>query len=390
MDTSLPLPLHVAVELDGAGRHPAAWRRADSRAEHLFSPAHWAALARAADGAGVGLLLLADEFSVHSAGAGLVRGRLEAPALAARLALETGSIGLVPVGTVTHTEPFHVAKSVASLDHVSHGRAGWEVAVSRGQAGTALVGRGVEQDEASLWAEAGEAVEVARRLWDSWEDDAEIRDVATGRFVDRDRLHYVDFVGEHFSVKGPSITPRSPQGQPLVVVRADGEGSVHLAARQADVVRIAAPTPEAAAQARQRVHDAVRGAGRDPGTVTVLLDVEVLTAPTQAQADAELAELDRWASHRPRTLSHTGTAETLAQLLDEVRRAGAADGVTLVPLALPSGLDRLAQQVLPALRAAGAAAPPPPPGGTLRERFGLTRPGSAYAPGSTSTPGAAA
>lgn len=207
MDTCL----HVAVELDGAGRHPAAWRRADSRAEHLFSPAHWAALARTADAAGAALLLLTDEFSAHSAGAGLVRGRLEAPALAARLALETAAVGLVPLATVTHTEPFHVAKAIASLDHASSGRAGWEVSVSRTPAGTGLVGRAPVQDEASLWAEATEAVEVARLLWDSWEDDAEIRDVATGRFVDRDKLHYVDFVGAHFSVKGPSITPRSPR-----------------------------------------------------------------------------------------------------------------------------------------------------------------------------------
>lgn len=138
------------------------------------------------------------------------------------------------------------------------------------------------------------------------------------------------------------------------------------------------------------MRQAVQAAGRDPDTVTVLLDVEVLTAATFEQGLVERAELDRWAPHQPRTLAHTGTVETLADLLGEVQQARAADGVTLVPLALPSGMDQVAAHVLPALRAAGVAAPAATPGTTLRDRFGLSRPPSAYAPGTTSTPGAAA
>ena len=107
-----------------------------------------------------------------------------------------------------------MAKNIAALDLVSAGRAGWHVRVST-TAGAALrFGRRGAPDDAVAHAEADDAVEVAARLWDSWEDDAVIRDVATGRYIDRGKIHYIDFDGAHFSVRGPSITPRSPRGSP--------------------------------------------------------------------------------------------------------------------------------------------------------------------------------
>ncbi|MGZ4553137.1 MAG: LLM class flavin-dependent oxidoreductase, partial [Mycobacteriaceae bacterium] len=133
--------LHLALELDGAGRHPASWRRTDSRAEELFDAAYWVDLVQLADAGGVDLVLLADSFLAQSGGSGVTRGRLDAVAVAARVALESSTVGLVPTTTVTHTEPFHVAKAITALDHASHGRAGWEVAVSETAAETALVGR---------------------------------------------------------------------------------------------------------------------------------------------------------------------------------------------------------------------------------------------------------
>ena len=146
-------------------------------------------------------------------------GRPDAVLVAARVAPVTRHIGLIPVATVTHTEPFHISKAIATLDFISHGRAGWQVRVSGSPHEAALFGRR-DVAGADLFDEADDAVEVVRRLWDSWEDDAVIRDVATGRFVDRDKLHYIDFAGKYFSVKGPSITPRPPQGQPVVAALA--------------------------------------------------------------------------------------------------------------------------------------------------------------------------
>ena len=210
----------VAVDLYGTGIHPQSWRRPDSRAEDLFTAGYWTGLLGQADSAGVDLAFVGDTFAIATTGHADQRGQLDAVAIAARAVASTERIGLVPTVTVTHTEPFHVSKAIASLDHASLGRAGWQVDVSAGQAQANLFGRKEAQDAESLWAEAADAIEVVSLLWDSWEDDAEIRDVATGRFIDRDKLHYIDFEGTHFSVKGPSITPRSPQGQSLIVIGA--------------------------------------------------------------------------------------------------------------------------------------------------------------------------
>ena len=189
-----------------------------------------------------------------------VRGRLDAVLIAARIAPRTHRIGLVPTATVTHTEPFHVSKSIATLDYVSTGRAGVRVQLSARPDVAAHFGRrelprlsiatiddpAAQQQIGEYFAEAADYVEVLRRLWDSWEDDAEIRDIATGRFIDRDKLHYIDFEGRWFSVKGPSITPRPPQGQPIVAALGHGGASYELIAGSADVGFV---TPHDAAQA---------------------------------------------------------------------------------------------------------------------------------------------
>ncbi|WP_415973077.1 LLM class flavin-dependent oxidoreductase [Rhodococcus sp. 077-4] len=345
----------VAIDLRGTGAHPQAWRRPDSRAEEVFTAGFWIDQLQAADRAGIDLAFLGDSFATRT---------LEAAAIAARAAALTEHIGLVPTITVTHTEPFHISKQIASLDFASYGRAGWHVEVTPGAGQAALFGRKAEQDNVSLWHEADEAVEVVTRLWDSWEDDAEIRDAATGRFIDRDKLHYIDFEGENFSVKGPSITPRSPQGQPLVSVRADSPESNAVAATRADIIRIAAATVEDATHTAARIRRAIVAAGRDPAQVFVLLDIETLVSGTAA---AELAQLDKWAGEArvPESVQYVGDATGLNLLLGSIEAAG-LDGVTLVPLALPSGL-----QALPATDART--------GTTLRERLGLARPISRYA-----------
>ena len=139
----------------------------------------------------------------------------------------TRRIGLVPTAVPTHTEPFHLASAFATLDYVSNGRAGWRPQVSGRQSEAAHVGfhtfepfeptelgePAVDRLVRDLFHEATDAVKVVRRLWDSWEDDAIIKDKPTGRYIDRDKLHYVDFEGRFFSVKGPAIVPRPPQGR---------------------------------------------------------------------------------------------------------------------------------------------------------------------------------
>ncbi|MFI9403898.1 LLM class flavin-dependent oxidoreductase [Nocardia sp. NPDC052316] len=363
----------LAVELAGTGIHPASWRRDDSRAEDLFTGAYWVDAVTAAEKAGVDAVFVPDSFGLQPGGPGATRGRLDAVAIAARVAAATRRIGLIPQGAVTHTEPFHLAKAVQSLDFASLGRAGWEVTVSEGVEQARAFGRKDAQDAASLWHEADEAIEVVTRLWDSWEDDAEIRDVPTGRFIDRDKLHYIDFTGDNFSVKGPSITPRSPQGQSIVAVRAHDDASTGVAVQRADLIRVAAADLDTARAVRTALRTAVRAADRDPDVVRVLLDVELHLADSSDSAHREVAQLDRWTDPGiPTGLRHIGTPATLRELLGTVDASGAADGVVLRPLAVPATVDRLA----PLARKPASAS-------TLRERLGLPRPVSRYADSST-------
>lgn len=223
--------MHLAVALDGAGWHPAAWREPDARPHELFSARYWVDVVGEAERGLLDFVTVEDSLAPQSSlddgfddRTDQVRGRLDAVLVASRVAPRTANIGLVPTAVATHTEPFHLSKAIATLDYVSTGRAGIRPQIAPRLSEAAHFGRrefppgAPDGHVAGLLEEAADYVEVLRRLWDSWEDDAEIRDVATGRFIDRDKLHYIDFTGRWFSVKGPSITPRPPQGQPPVEI----------------------------------------------------------------------------------------------------------------------------------------------------------------------------
>ncbi|MEW9556057.1 LLM class flavin-dependent oxidoreductase [Nonomuraea sp. NPDC050783] len=385
------MTLHLAVALDGAGWHPAAWRESPA---DVFSAPYWAGLVAEAERGLLDLVTIEDALALQSTlpdgpddRTDQVRGRFDAVLLAARLAPLTRGIGLVPTATTTHTEPFHVAIGIATLDHVSGGRAGWRPRISAGATEARHFGRrefppldqvlnrpggadlSADPHVRDLFAEAGDAVEVARRLWDSWEDDAEIRDLPTGRFIDRDKLHYIDFAGRFFSVKGPSITPRSPQGQPVVTALAHARLPYEFAARAADVVYV---TPHSAEQARAIVEE-VRGLSPD---IKIFADLLVFLGADAARRKARLDELDG-AELASDAAIFTGTPAELAEVLLEWRRAG-VQGFRLRPGVLPYDLERIARDLTAELRARGAfrhayeAA-------TLRGLLGLPRPASRYA-----------
>jgi alkanesulfonate monooxygenase SsuD/methylene tetrahydromethanopterin reductase-like flavin-dependent oxidoreductase (luciferase family) len=159
-------------------------------------------------------------------------GPLDPLLVAARLAARTETIGIVAAAPTTTTEPFHVSTAVATVDVVSGGRAGWLAGTLPRAAADGLVTWPVPED---VLGDAREHVTAVRGLWDTWEDGAEIRDGATDRFIDRERLHHLDYAGEHLAVRGPSITPRPPQGHPPILVRDPALAAV------ADVLLVADP-----------------------------------------------------------------------------------------------------------------------------------------------------
>ncbi len=385
MPDSLSL-LHLAVALDGAGWHPAAWREADARPADLFDARYWADLVAEAERGSLDFVTIEDSLTLQSDDlvepddrTDRVRGRLDAVLISARIAPRTQRIGLIPTAIVTHTEPFHVSKSIATLDYVSTGRAGVRVQVSGRRDVAAHFGRRDLRQISEYFAEAADYVEVLRRLWDSWADDAEIRDVATGRFIDRDKLHYVDFEGRWFSVKGPSITPRPPQGQPIVATLGHGGVSYELIAGSVDVGFV---TPHDAAQAADiagEIRALQWAAGRSRDTVHIFGDVMVFLDHTPQAAQSRRRRLDDLAGveYRSDADIFVGTPAQLADVLQEWHAAGLS-GFRLRPAALPHDLVQITEGLVPELRRRGLFRTAYR-ADTLRGLLGLAHPANRYA-----------
>ncbi|CAM5391332.1 LLM class flavin-dependent oxidoreductase OS=Streptomyces tendae OX=1932 GN=GUR47_34190 PE=3 SV=1 [Streptomyces tendae] len=309
-------------------------------------------------------------------GDSLARPGPDALSVLSRVAPATRRVGLVPTVTTTHTEPFHVQAAVATLDWVSRGRAGWRIEVSTTEGEARLFGRRHAAPADALWQEAGEVADVAARLWDSWEDDAEIRDVATGRFVDRDKLHHVDFTGSAFSVKGPSIVPRPPQGHPVRVVDATDRAARAVAARYADVALVRTALPDRAAAARAELRASAAAHGRDPDDLRVLaaLDVDL----GDGEYAAEPGHGGGGPRVTPRGPQYRGGPVDLAELIASWHRDGTVDGFHLTPAEPRRDLERLVNGTVSLLQHRGLFRTFYP-GSTLRDHLGLARPANQYA-----------
>jgi alkanesulfonate monooxygenase SsuD/methylene tetrahydromethanopterin reductase-like flavin-dependent oxidoreductase (luciferase family) len=394
-----PTPLHLAVALNGAGWHPAAWREPAAQPERLFTAGYWTELARQAEGGLLDFLTIEDALNLQSddhfeadSRTDRVRGLLDAVLIAARVAPATRHIGFVPTAITYHTEPFHLSKAIATLDYVSTGRAGIRVQVGARADTAAHFGRReveplrrdaltdpeVQRLITDRFDEAADYVEVLRRLWDSWEDEAEIRDVATGRFIDRDKLHYIDFEGRWFSVKGPSITPRPPQGQPVVAALGHGSVPYQLIARSADVGFV---TPRDAAHAAEIVAEIRAGqasVGREGQTVHVFGELVVFIDDTEGAAVARKQRLDERAGteYRSDAQIYAGTAAGLADLLQDWQ-AGGLVGFRLRPGALPHDLTQITEKLVPELQRRGLFRTAYE-ADTLRGLLGLGHPANRY------------
>nr|WP_203672197.1 MULTISPECIES: LLM class flavin-dependent oxidoreductase [unclassified Streptomyces] len=392
--------MHLAVALDGAGWHSAAWRAPQARPRDLLTAGYWADLVTEAERGLLDFVTFEDALGLQSSRftepddrTDQVRGRLDAVLIAARVAPLTRHIGLVPTVVTTHTEPFHISKAIATLDYVSTGRAGLRVQVSARQSEAAHFGRRtfpplriedldtpeVRELTAELFEEAADHVEAVRRLWDSWEDDAEIRDTSTGRFVDRDKLHYVDFEGRHFSVKGPSITPRPPQGQPVVTALAHQSVPFQLVGRSTDIGYVAPHDPGHARAISDEIRAAQAAAGRSDEPLHIFGDLVVFLDDDAAAAADRKTRLDDLAGY-PYTSDakiFTGSPAQLADLLLEWQQAGLS-GFRLRPGVIGHDLPAITRGLVPELQRRGAFRRVYE-ADTLRGLLGLSRPANRYA-----------
>jgi alkanesulfonate monooxygenase SsuD/methylene tetrahydromethanopterin reductase-like flavin-dependent oxidoreductase (luciferase family) len=372
--------LHIGIALSGAGWHPGAWAEPGTRPSELLSARYWADQVAEARRGLLDFVTIEDSYRLNAPeneptkrpplrAPDPVRGRLDAIMIAARVAPLVPGIGLLPAAITTLTEPFLVSTQIATLDFISGGRAGWLAQVPMHDDDAAYVGpRTVPTGSAAL-AEADDHIEVVRRLWDSWEDGAEIRDAATNRFIDRDRIHPIDFEGAHFKIKGPSITPRPPQGQPIVAMLGDDLEAREVADRRADIVLLRAGDERS-----------LRANASESTGPHVFADLVVFLDGDRERAVERQQRLDARlpATKQDGRFVFTGTPGELAETLIDWGELGLT-GFRLQPAVIPHDLEAVTRGLVPVLQQRGVYRRTYE-ASTLRGLLGLTRPANRYAP----------
>lgn len=349
---------------------PHAARQAHDAGFDPLDPAHLITLAQKLDRAGFTFLAIDDGLGAVS-GAG---SRTEAFTTASFLATKTRGIGLLATANTSYAEPYNLARLAASLDHVTHGRAGWTVTTGVSDPADGNHSRRAETTNAH-YERATETLSVARKLWDSWEDDAFVRDKRTGVFVDGEKIHAIHHKGALFDVKGPLNVARPPQGQVVVAHHVVDRLSAVFAATAADIALIRAADQDKAVALREEIVAAAAASGRNPLSLVLVAEISPVVAPSETAARLLANELPAGAGIRlvgnPRDV-----AERVGTLAD-----GGFDGVVVAPPVLPSQSDAFIDLVVPELFKRGRLKDAPE-GASLRERLGLPRPANIFERGS--------
>ncbi|WP_032392534.1 LLM class flavin-dependent oxidoreductase [Rhodococcoides fascians] len=282
--------MHLNAFLYGCGHHSAAWRHPDSRVEDLGNIAYYEELAQLAERGKFDAVFFADGHSVRDpAGAGT--WFLEPITALSAMARATTHIGLVTTVSSTFYTPFHAARMLASLDHISGGRAGWNVVTSMFDAEARNHGMDAIPAREERYARAEEFVDTALALWDSWDADALTLD-RTGMYADPAKVHSIDHDGKHFRVDGPLTVPWSPQGRPVLFqAGASGPGR-DLAAKYAEAIYAVAYDLVAAQSYYEDVKSRIDSAGRDSATVGIMPGLVTYIGSTMDEARRKKAELD--------------------------------------------------------------------------------------------------
>jgi FMN-dependent oxidoreductase (nitrilotriacetate monooxygenase family) len=434
-----------AFVLHPPGHHVAGWRYPDSNATGVMSLDYYRELAGICEGGKLDFMFLADELAVwdkyqsgldHS-----VTVRPEPLTLLSALIGSTSRLGLAATVSTTYHEPFNVARSLASLDHLSGGRAAWNLVTSAIEEEAYNFGKTRHMEHDERYERAREFWQVACKLWDSWDDDALVMNKETAIFADREKVRHIDHKGKHFSVRGPLNVPRPPQGHPVVFQAGASPAGRALATELADVTFVGAGAIEEAKKLYGELKRQVAGFGRDPDGFKVMPGVMPFIGRTLEEAEekeAKLLELvvprlgidilSHWLGHdvsqypldgplpalpsvenyngnRTRyqqihavaerdslTIAQSakrlvkargiwdvkGTPAMIADQMEAWFREGAADGFVVMSAYLPGSLRDFATLVVPELQRRGVFRTEYT-GKTLRENLGLARPPSLYA-----------
>jgi N-acetyl-S-(2-succino)cysteine monooxygenase len=435
--------MKLGLFMHSGGHHIAAWRAPGVADGSTLSLQHHIEIAQAGERGCFDFLFTADTNAVFF-GDDLQKLRrtaetlrLEPITLLSALAAVTEHIGLICTATTTYLDPFHVARQFSSLDHLSQGRAGWNLVTSSAPAEAANFSHDAHPDYTYRYERAAEFAKVVMGLWDSWEDDAVTENREDGIFYDPDKLHRLDHRGEHFSVRGPLTIHRSPQGRPVIVQAGQSEQGRALAAETAEVIFTVQQSFEDAQAFYADIKSRAAAAGRAPGEILVMPGLLPVIGKTRQEAEEKLADInalihpevgiDRLsnilgvdlsdypldgplpeippgteqqgrqkvvidlARRTGMTISELymavtgvrghrvvcGTAVEIADSMAAWVDGGAADGFNIMSLTYPTELDDFVDQVIPILQQRGLFRTEYE-GSTLRENLGLPVPGNRW------------
>lgn len=428
-----------------AGNHIASWRHPDSHADAGANFQRFVDMARTAERGLFDMLFSADTASAWTAeGEGMRRQHyvawLEPFCLMSALSGYTRNIGLASTATTTYEEPYSLARRFATLDLVSGGRGGWNVITSGNPTEAQNFGREVHADKIDRYKRAREFVQVVSGLWDSWDDDAFVRDRESGIFFDETKMHVLDHRGEHFRVRGPLNVPRSPQGRPVIIQAGASDAGREMAAESADVVFSAANDIDEARAFYSDLKGRMDRYGRHPDELKVLPGVAFSVAPTEQEAIEKYEQLQelihpdiaiglasrrigfdlrpypkdgplptppakvagdrssrsymmyevarrenltilqlakRFAAARGHFFV-TGSPAMVVDVLEDWFKTGACDGFNMIPPLYPNSLEDFVNLVVPEMQKRGLYRTRYE-GTTLRDNLGLARPRSRYA-----------
>lgn len=279
--------------IHGVGGNIAGWRHPDIQADASVSLEFYTNQAQKAEEGKFDLVFIADGLHINEKSIPHFLNRFEPLTILSALAAVTSKIGLVGTLSTSYSEPFNVARQFASLDHISNGRAGWNVVTSPLEKTALNFSKTIEEhpDHAKRYRIAAEYLQVAKGLWDSWEDDAFVRNKDTGVFFDSDKLHQLNHRGEFFSVQGPLNIGRSKQGRPLIFQAGSSEAGKDLAAREADAIFTGHLTLSAAREFYQDVKNRAEALGRNPDELAILPGIAPIIGTTEEEAERKYQEI---------------------------------------------------------------------------------------------------
>ena len=280
--------MRLGLFIRPVGHHVASWRHPDSHVDAGANFQRFVEMAQTAERGRFDMLFSADTVSAWTTQDGLHRMHytawIEPFSLLSALAPLTKNIGLVCTATTSYEEPFALARKFASLDVISGGRAGWNLVTSGNETEAANFGRDAHPPKVERYRRAREFAEVVMGLWNSWDDDAFVRDRASGVFFDPEKMHVLNHKGKYFSVKGPLNVPRSPQGHPVLVQAGASEDGMELAAETAEVVFAAQSMVDSGKAFYDNVKGRMAKFGRNPDHLKIMPGLAVTIGRTEDEA----------------------------------------------------------------------------------------------------------